>query len=187
MLLHQKIKTVNHLFKKVDIHTVKFQKAISIKCITGCGKCCTKSDIESTVLEFLPAAYHLYLTGESQKILNMLETKQDSICIFYNPFLNENFCSIYKYRGLLCRLFGFSVTKDKYGENFLATCKPIKESVGMFLSGKALAQAPNMIDYYIQLYGIDSTLAIQYMPINDSIKKALEIVLSHFQYRKKRA
>ncbi len=187
MLLLKKIKAIKQIFKKADIHTAKYQNASSIKCIAGCGKCCAKPGIETTALEFLPAAYHLYLAGESQEILNTLETKQDNICIFYNPFLNEGFCSNYQNRGLICRLFGFSVKKDKYGEDFLSTCKPIKESFGKSLSSKVLTLAPNMNDYYFQLFGIDNYLAIQYLPINDAIKKALEMVLLHFHYRKKRA
>jgi len=44
-----------------------------------------------------------------------------------------------------------------------------------------------MTDYYMKLYGIDPWLSVQYFPVNEAIKTALEMVILNFQYRKKPA
>lgn len=187
MNLIKKINGVKKVLSQADRHVARFQVHANIHCLFKCGTCCTKNDIQTTILEFLPAAHELFLKDEYQVILDKLENQTDTSCIFYNPFLEIGFCSGYTYRGLICRLFGFSVNTAKNGIPFLTTCKYIKQTTDLKSLQEHLIHAPDMTDYYLRLYGLDPKLSVQYFPINESIKKALDIVLFHFQYTKKPA
>ena len=187
MHLKSKINAINSLFSQADRHVAGFQSKSKLACIQSCGLCCTKTDIEATVVEFLPAAYHLFITDNYNHVLEIIENKPDGTCVFYNPFNTTGFCNYYPYRGLLCRLFGFAQKTGKDGNLVLSTCKPLKSSIDIALLQPTLKYAPEIADYYLKLFGIDPKLSVQYFPINQSIKKAIEIVLLHFQYRKKPA
>jgi Fe-S-cluster containining protein len=185
MLLINKIKAVKRLFRQVDKHVASFKKKSNLACLPICGECCTKRDIEATILEFLPAAYHLFLTQRYQNILEQLEKKSDSICVFYNPLATDGRCSNYENRGLICRLFGFSTKTDKNSQKMLITCKKVKILFEPIKLEKFIKKAPELTICYIKLYGIHPQLAVKYLPINDAIRKALDTVLLHYQYRKK--
>ena len=182
MNLIHKINAVGHVLNQADKAVSTFSYRSAIACIPKCGQCCLNPDIETTILEFLPAAYHIFIEDKYQNFIENIENKKDDICIFYNPLLTEGNCMNYKYRGLICRLFGYSKKTDKNGNHTLATCKPIKQSVDLEQIQNKLQYAPEMSEYYMRLYGIDPRMTIQYYPINQSIKKALEIILLHFQY-----
>lgn len=187
MTLQQKISGVKRVYRHLSIHSSAYKKAAGIGCPAGCSLCCTKPDIEATVLEFLPAAYELYLDGTIEKVLNDLESRQDPVCYFYNPLSAEGGCTIYQYRGMICRLFGYSTKSDKHGSPTLVTCKIIKSQKSQDELKVSIDKAPQLSSYYLKLFGIDQKLAIQYFPINEAVKRSLELVLFHFQFRKKPA
>lgn len=187
MRLINKIKAVNALFNETDKDISRFKKLSGLSCIAGCGDCCLKNDINATVLEFLPAAHNLFLQNKHEDILNKLQNNSNSICAFYTPFNDKGFCSNYKNRGLICRLFGFSVRANKYGDKSLVTCKKIKSTFANKTLDNTIASAPEITSYYMRLFGIDPGLSVQLFPINESIQKALETVLIHYQYKKRRA
>ena len=97
-------------------------------------------------------------------------------------------CSQYPHRGLICRLFGFSARTNKYGRKELITCQVIKEE-----SSKAFALAeekiesgasiPVMNQHYMRLHAIDFELTREFFPINEAIKKAIEVILHYYAYR----
>ena len=132
MSIESKVRQVEHLFERLDGEISKFQSDTNLHCIAGCGKCCTTPNIDASPLEFLPWAFHLFLNGDAETVLAKLKVKQSSICHIYQPLSlldsNSGSCGDYQYRGLICRLFGYGATKDKYGALRLATCKIIKES-----------------------------------------------------------
>lgn len=187
MTLNQKIIRVKRVFRQLAIHSSVFKKSSALSCVSGCSACCTKPDIEATILEFLPAAYDMYLNDTYEQVLESLDKKSDSTCIFYNPLGEGGACTNYQNRGLICRLFGFSSKIDKYGNREFVSCKYIKAMADETVMKDAIEKAPDMSAYYMRLFGIDQKLAIQYFPINEAIKKAIEIVLLYFQYRKKPA
>ena len=94
---------------------------------------------------------------------------------------------MYSVRGLICRLFGFSVKTDKLGSRTLVTCHLIKDTMNGALLEPSLEIAPNLSSYYMRLYGIDPSLSIRYLPVNHAIKEAIEMILFDFNYRKKPA
>jgi len=186
--IEQVVHEVEEVFLALDKEIAAFKSRSGLGCKPGCGKCCLKPDIEATVLEFIPFAYHLYKQG---KAIEWLENPSldDTVCAILDPRLpGAGHCSSYPHRGMICRLFGFSAKLNKYGNKELVTCQVIKkEQPGEFLAAYAETLAggevPFMRDYYMQMYAIDWGLAQKFYPINTAIKKAIETVLHYYAYR----
>lgn len=188
-----KVKAVEGIFKALDRDIRKFQEQSGLQCASNCGECCKKPDIEATVLEFLPLAYHLHKSGRTDAILDKLESNpDDAICVLFNPFGLGGNCSEYAYRGLVCRGFGYSAGVDKYGQKVLYTCKIIKlldhelyeQAVADIREGQFI---PVLRDYYYRLYAIDFQLTQKHYPINQCIRLAIETIYFYYAYRGKKA
>jgi uncharacterized protein len=192
MSIEMKVLAVEKLFHRLDIEINTFQTSTKLHCKAGCGKCCTKPDIEASPLEFLPWAFHLFLNNETENVLERLSQKTNSICHIYNPIsLLDNSsgnCSEYQYRGLICRLFGYGANPDKYGQLRLVTCKIIKDEQAhnYAQATEAIIQKlpiPIFTDYYMNLSQIDFHLGNIILPINEALKMAIEEVLQYYAYR----
>lgn len=195
MTLYRKIQAVERVFKGLEKDVAAFKHVTKLECLVGCGKCCSKPDISASPLEFLPFAYHLYKRGLALEYLDRIKDHPNSNCIVLSPLLipdKPGFCSEYPYRGLICRLFGFSAALNKYGNPELVTCKSIKETYpnavekakSHIMEGK---DTPIMRHYYFKLQSIDGNLCSKLMPINKAIEEALKIVLSYYAYRRPRS
>ena len=170
-----------------------FQNQTKLHCLSGCGNCCTNPTLEASPLEFLPWAFHLFLIGKAEDTLKELNQKEKhSICHIYSPLnlidSTMGRCNNYKYRGLICRLFGYAATRDKYGQQRLVTCKIIKENQGNLHQDtiEAISKGlyvPLFTDYYMQLSQIDFNLGSKVEPINKALKLAIEEVLQYYAYR----
>jgi uncharacterized protein len=189
MELEEKVKAVEQVFEKLDSEIAAFQGWSQLGCKWGCGKCCYKSDIEASVLEFLPFALHLYRNGKAFEWLERLENSSSDLCLILDPTQNgAGLCSEYKHRGLICRLFGYSARTNKYGGKELVTCQLIKteQSTRYSYATEKLAEGaeiPVMSQYYMQLHSIDFTMAQEFFPINGAIKRAIEVILHYYAYR----
>lgn len=192
MAIEQKVRLVEELFIKLENEITVFKSETSLHCLTGCGKCCSKPDIDASPLEFLPWAFHLFLNGKAEETLLELNNSSVATCHIYRPLaLIEEYngsCSNYNYRGLICRLFGYAASRDKYGQLRLATCKIIKENQleNFNNAEEAISKGlyiPIFTDYYMQLSQIDYGLATTMLPINDALKRAIEEVLQYYAYR----
>ncbi len=187
--LPEKIQATEEVFKKLDEEISSFQSWSGLHCKFGCGKCCFKPDIEVTILEFLPFAHHLHQVGKAFEWLEKLKSSDSSVCHILNPTQpGAGLCSEYLYRGLICRLFGYSARTNKYGERELVTCQIIKteqsenyrQVVDKIANGN---NVPMMSQYYMQLHAIDIDLTRDFYPINTAIQKAIETVLHYYAYR----
>lgn len=192
MSIQRKVKSVEKLFDRLEAEIHQFKTDSGIKCISGCGKCCTKPDIEASPLEFIPWAFHLFLNGKAEEVLNNLTLRDDPVCMLYQTLSetdsSRGYCSEYKYRGLICRLFGYGAAKDKYGKLRMVTCKIIKESQPEVFQKASDAintsmPAPVFSEYYTRLSMIDFRLGGTILPINMAMKRALEEVLHYYTYR----
>lgn len=191
--IYQKVQAVERIFRQLSKDISQFQQASKLHCLVGCGKCCYKPDIEATVLEFLPFAYHVYRQKEAFTWLEKLKTVQyGAVCAILNASnhtSDQGYCTMYAHRGLICRLFGFSAVRDKYHLPALATCKLIKEDQPAAYEQARLAVAQGSMpipvgrDYYMQLTAIDFVLANEFLPINQAITRAIEVVMSYYSYR----
>lgn len=192
MTIEKRVLLVEELFAKLEIEIANFQTHTKLSCVAGCGKCCTNPEIDASPLEFLPWAFHLYINGNAEKVLHDLNNKISSTCYIYNPLSlldkNNGSCNHYKYRGLICRLFGYGANKDKYGQYRLASCKIIKEGQKETFE-KATEEinnglpVPIFTDYYMNLSQIDFKLGNLILPINKALQFAIEEVLQYYSYR----
>jgi uncharacterized protein len=185
------VKAVERVFESLDRKISKFQQSSGLFCLSPCGKCCHKPDIEATVLEFLPFAYHLHRIGKAEEWYDRLGAlSHTEICQILSPFANGSggFCSEYPKRGLICRVFGFAARRDKLGNPTLVTCKEIKTSQADAYQRAEQAiqtgqEVPIISNFYARLSGIDPLLAEERWPINKAIYRALEVVLVYYTYR----
>ena len=189
MELEEKVRAVEQVFQNLDAEIAAFQSTSSLHCKFGCGRCCTKPDIEATVLEFLPFAWYLFKEGKAEEWYEKLKASDASICLIFNPTqAGAGLCSEYVYRGLICRLFGYSARTNKHGMHELVTCSIIKtEQSEAYVSAEKKiesgSEVPVMSDYYMQLHGIDYLLTKEFYPINQAMLKAIETVMGYFAYR----
>lgn len=189
MTLEEKIKAVETVFLELDQQTTAFQQRSGLHCLSGCGRCCLKPDIEATILEFLPFAYHLYRNGLALIWRDKLDASETTICHILEPMGSSGYCGSYQQRGLICRLFGYSHRLNKHGRAELVTCSVIKtgQEADYTLAAAAITEgtmpSPSMRAYYMQLYAIDEELTRKFYPINVAIRKAIDEVLHYFAYR----
>lgn len=190
MSIVRRVQLVEALFHQLESENAQFGEDSGLSCVSGCGKCCTFPNIEASPLEFLPWAFHLFINGEAEETLSLLKGTESPTCLIYKPLTisGQGRCSSYKYRGLICRLFGFAAITDKYGVLRLATCKIIKEGQSKYYNSTAEAiskglYVPVFTEYYMQLNQIDFHLGNIILPINKSLARALEEVLQYYAYR----
>jgi Fe-S-cluster containining protein len=191
MSIISKVRLIEHLFGQLDKEINTFKLKAKLDCVSGCGKCCIKNNIEASPLEFLPWSFQIFVNGNAQEILDELNNRQDSECFLYNhlSLIDNNIgnCSDYYHRGLICRLFGNAANRNKYGETELLTCKIIKdlnpvnfERVSSEIKTKSYI--PVCTDYYMRLQQIDFKLGNIIVPINEAMKMAIEEVLNYYSY-----
>ena len=118
-------------YEDIDRQTAAFAGHTGLRCKPLCKDCCENPGIETTLAEVLPLAVWLWSQSKAQDALKSIEGKDwGGLCIFYNPLLakeGEGCCSVYPWRPGICRLFGFSGNKDKYGHLRLSACRVMKE------------------------------------------------------------
>ncbi|MBX7052320.1 MAG: YkgJ family cysteine cluster protein [Flavobacteriales bacterium] len=190
--LPAKVKAVKKVYERLDREIAQLQRESGLHCLSGCGECCKKADIEATPLEFLPLALQFFDEGRAEQVLEELNQSQDPLCYVFRPHVTNfgGLCNEYPNRGLICRLFGFTARRNKEGDAELVTCKLIKEHqqslyetlIAEIKSGKKI---PVMSEYYTRVTSIDPGLT-QFYPINQAMAKAIETVLHYYAYRKRR-
>ena len=192
MTIEEKVKQVEALFDRLEIEITAFKSETHLYCNAGCGKCCSTPNIDASPLEFLPWAFHLFLNGKAEETLAELKNNELKNCHLYRSIsileYQKGSCSNYRYRGLVCRLFGYAANTDKFGKLRMATCKIIKEQqTENFTKAEELINkkiyVPIFSDYYMRLAQIDLRMGVILIPINEALKIAIEEVLSYYAYR----
>ena len=191
VILQQKVKLIEQLFKKLDEDIKEFQEQTKLTCISGCGRCCSKPDIEATILEMLPLAHHYYTQGSAEQVIEKLIDTVSGICHQFTLSvigLHGGMCNEYPHRGMVCRLFGFAASRDKYGKPRLVTCKPIKEEMEVNYKNTIKRmqidlEAPCWVSYYNELQNIDYFLTKDYYPINKALILAIEHVIQYYSHK----
>lgn len=185
MNLFEKSEAVRKLFQELDDESKQFHAESGMGCISGCGFCCANPDVPASPLEFLPLAFDLFDKGIAEEIANQLALQdQPGNCIVYRSQkedVTKGFCGNYANRGLICRLFGASARKTKYGQKELITCKILKaeKKEAFILTSTKInlgMEIPMATGFYTRLADVDEYLANQY-PVNQAILMALELVL----------
>lgn len=188
-MLTEKVRAVEAVFSELDNEIASFQSRTTLHCAWGCGRCCFKPDIEASPLEFLPFAYHVYTHGTAYEWYEKLKDSNPAHCLILNPTQGgAGMCSQYAHRGLICRLFGYSARTNKYSQKELVTCQIIKtEQKEQYESAAAMIRegepVPVMNQYYMRLHAIDPVLAQEFFPVNEAIRRAIEVILHYYAYR----
>jgi len=172
---------VLELYQEVDRAVTAYREVTGLQCPAGCLQCCFSEKVETTVLEMLPVAFHLFRTSQAELIMKRIEKAYISQqCILFRPDLQPTEgggCSQYPYRALVCRLFGFAGNIDREGIPQLAKCRhmPHRESI----PGKGKndphqhAVMPLFHGFGIALTAIHPDLGAVRKPINEALFEAL--------------
>ncbi len=93
-----------------------------IFCKPGCSKCCENAQYPYTQIEFellkigfnsLPFDKKEIISKNIEKTLELKKQNKENKFTYVCPFLIDNMCSIYPFRGIICRTFGLmNVDKD---------------------------------------------------------------------------
>ena len=110
----------NDLEKKQEI----FCNTFDVHCQKWCGTCCEHFIPDIYQVEARYLALGLILEGKAEEARERIEKwKKDSgYCPLYD-FDSDYHCTVYKYRPLICRLFGATASKDKEGRPCFRKCK----------------------------------------------------------------
>ena len=163
-IINKELIFVNQLYNRLDLRTHLFASEYGITCPSGCGSCCQNYEPEISSAEANYAAAWIIKSnaGLSSLFKNISERKT---CIFFNP-QSPDHCMIYNARPLMCRAFGFSGVKDKYGNHKYKTCGLME--VKKNLTGSYI---PIMAEEGITLLnnctGMEETL-----PVSEAVDKA---------------
>ncbi len=178
--------SVRALYRRLDRRITSFRRASWLGCPAGCGECCRSPEVEATVLEMLPLALHLRRRGSMETTLARLGSGEPPRpCLFFSPAPLGAFgghCSVYAWRPLMCRLFGFAAAAGSGGRPELAVCGVMRADIPDRTRAAAEAvrsggrKAPVMREWSLAAYRIDPSLGSQPLPINAALKQALERV-----------
>ena len=92
-----------------------------IFCKKGCAKCCQKGDYPFSKIEidYLISGFVQLPQDIKKEIINKIQqTKQEKLksndphYMYECPFLINNECSVYEYRGIICRTFGLMSSRE---------------------------------------------------------------------------
>ena len=166
------------LYGEVDRQTAVFAALSGLHCPGGCGDCCRSEQVEATVLEMLPLAFHLFSTRQAELLIKRLEKDPDvKQCLLYQAdFCRQGMwgCSQYPHRGLVCRLFGFAGSRDRTGKPQLAQCKVMKTVEGtVAIENLPVGVMPLFSETGMRITSLNPTLGTERLPINRAILNSL--------------
>jgi uncharacterized protein len=181
------------LYDTIDEKVNVLSKQTGIACKKFCSTCCEtpSTNIETTIFEMMPLCLDLWQTNMAENILNRISsTDPAGQCIFYTSGkLHDGvgYCSIYKYRPLVCRLFGFSAVIKKNNEIDIFACSIIKKN---FISEISKIKENKwddiiLISYYSrQCSSLNASLGEQKYSVNMAVKLGLEYLGLKMHYGK---
>ena len=177
---------LSEVYDDLERQIAEFKRGAGIECLQGCTFCCaTAKFVEATIFEMLPLSLHFWEEGRAPEILEKLEgIHPEAPCILLNPNpLDEpsGGCSYYRFRPLICRLFGFSATLDKNGRPSIALCAPLKDlnsGIAERVDQKIREDLPFplMPAFSRKVAMIDPHLGQEKYPVNIALLEALELV-----------
>jgi len=177
---------LSEVYADLERKIAEFKRGAGIECLRGCTFCCaTAKFVEASIFEMLPLSLHFWEEGRAPEILEKLEGIHPEMpCILLNPDpLDEpsGGCTYYRFRPLVCRLFGFSATLDKNGRLSIALCAPLKElhsGMAERVDQKIRGDLPFafMPDFSRKVAMIHPHLGQEKYPVNIALLEALELV-----------
>jgi Fe-S-cluster containining protein len=175
------------VYGEIDSLIASFKRSAGYDCLKDCRKCCETpaKNVEASIFEMLPLSIRLWQKGEAESWLRKIkETNSESPCVFYDgppSRQRAGSCRAYAWRPLVCRLFGFSATTNKYGKLLLALCRHRKKTdpnledriQGLIERGLKI---PINSHYAHKVSLINPFLGLFRYPIHEALGRALEMV-----------
>lgn len=152
--LGDRINAINTIYEDLEKDQKRFCDTFNITCKSGCGSCCENFVPDMTRVEAEYMALGLASEDRHQEALDIAANwkPETQTCPLYRsdtPF----HCSVYRWRPLVCRLFGASAVKGKDGKPQFRHCK--WNQVALELSTQELEAKPEdvvlMSDYGMRL------------------------------------
>ena len=181
------------LYTHIDEVVTEFQLRSGLRCPEGCGECCLTSDVHVTVLEMLPIANQMLCDGTVDQWLGRLSGAAESdACVLYKTLPAKSIqghCGYYKWRPVLCRLFGFAAVRGRTASKSLVVCRHIRRNdpQAAVAAMRMSDEAPSFLHYSSEVYNLDPVLGLHLMPINTALRQAIERLglLLSYAYREK--
>lgn len=169
------------VYRVLDTAVAGFAARTGLCCPEGCGHCCSSEKVEATVLECIPLAFELFRSLQAELILKRIEKGGDERrCVLYRPDYTEAGlwgCTQYRYRVVVCRLFGFAGNPDRDGMGRLAMCRVMKEHTGGWSATIKIDDAANpmplFVDAGFRITTLHPALGTVRLPINMALREAL--------------
>lgn len=176
---------VLHQLRDLDPRTEALSRGTGLRCPAGCGACCLSPEVESTVLELLPAARELLRSGEVEAWLARLGRGEGSTrCVLYAPEVGDERsgrCALYPVRPAICRLYGFAARRNRRGVLELLVCRVHRSSAveEVERAKRRIEEDGEVVvlsDVHFDLAALHPGLGSKLMPINDALRSALELL-----------
>lgn len=193
-LIRKHVLAVLRVYDHLQAHIERLKGKTDLRCVEGCGRCCDNPRVEASVLECLPLAAELWVKGQAPETLKILEQAENKPCVFFkrDPLVEgHGRCTVYPYRPLVCRLYGFSANRDKQKNPIFVGCPMIREAFPRaYESAENLAetnapQMPSMSDYGARIAAADPDLSKKTFNINHAVREALLKVGLHMEITRK--
>ena len=122
--LLEEFNKIDAIYQDLEVKQQIFCDTFNVHCKKGCGTCCEHfiPDVSGAEARFL--ALGLIINGIDDMARKRIEewNSDSSYCPLYD-FHNDYHCTVYKYRPLICRLFGATASKNKEGRPCFRHCK----------------------------------------------------------------
>lgn len=187
--LHRLSQKIRRIFKNIDSKTSAVALSTGIRCKKACGECCLNKNVEAMAVELIPLALKLRKLKKLELYYALSKKLEHDSCFFYSPNSLDprlGSCSVYSERPSLCRLFGFSAARNKYGEASLASChlhkklQPDEYKNAAYRLEEAKVEMPFLGEFHHQLEGCSNTPGLnERQPINRAFSVAAEYVLHY--------
>jgi Fe-S-cluster containining protein len=177
------IERVEEIYRQIDRETGFFSAASGIRCLEGCGICCRSEKVEASVLEMLPLARSLFYDGPIEAWIEpILNASPQGPCLFFQAdarVTTQGRCGRYRWRPLVCRMYGYAARNDKHGKPIFSPCRIIKS---LFPDAAAMAAIavgeklpiPRFSDFHLRAAAVEPNLGNPPLPINRALQLAVE-------------
>jgi Fe-S-cluster containining protein len=185
------LKELRDIYAEYDTLFKQVNQATGFGCLEGCGACCHTPGhkIEVSIFEMVPLALELVRDGKAEETYDLLGSidTSESVCIHYKMLSDDGkkgYCTVHPNRPLICRLFAGGSRIDRLDNRELVLCKPLKERYAEEpeVLAKVTDELPIITEFAARARQNNPTFGQKLMPINESLKLALSVVLMHYHF-----
>jgi uncharacterized protein len=181
------VASVRSVFSQIDQSIFEFQLKTGLRCLSGCGRCCSEGEVYTTILEMLPVAHEILYQGAADSWLTRIDAQGNSrLCVFYRNDITPNdtgHCVVYSDRPAICRLFGFAAVRNGIGEKKISICQVLRQSnpEAVQRAVQHEQEAPCFPSIGTLIYAQDPASGTRLLPINQALREALMRLGLHMQ------